>query len=278
MPDTTDTKINLRDGLAEIRHRKITKRTLSLHIAAWTDREEVSTVPHMEGRTEADLSSEPPGKDWDYLDGDGMILVSGNHYMIIQNKLHPNSLFQYIRNLFNHCLEEKVEIPDEIRNLRLIRVANEKVVKEAYSQGVKKIELNIGQYMETVKQREEVSRKTIVEQLGINVLKSLLTKDSDRKSIEEASNVTAQLVVKIDSRKPGLTADKLGEIAQEIADENEDEISVVTKKGNVIKGGELVLKKKVKITARAKSIHHNQAWEEMETFLQELEELGALEE
>ena len=175
-------------------------------------------------------------------------------------------------------MEEKVEIPDEIRNLRLIRVANEKVVKEAYSQGVKKIELNIGQYMETVKQREEVSRKTIVEQLGINVLKSLLTKDSDRKSIEEASNVTAQLVVKIDSRKPGLTADKLGEIAQEIADENEDEISVVTKKGNVIKGGELVLKKKVKITARAKSIHHNQAWEEMETFLQELEELGALEE
>ena len=101
LPGTTDTKINLRDGLAEIRHRKITKRTLNLHIATWTDREEVSTVPHMEGRTEADLSSEPPGKDWDYLDGDGMILVSGNHYMIIQNKLHPNSLFQYIRPYYS---------------------------------------------------------------------------------------------------------------------------------------------------------------------------------
>ena len=281
LPNVTDTRLKLRDGLAEVRHRQITKNKLRLHIAGWTDREAVSTVPHSKNQAEADLDSKPPGKNWDYLDGDGMLLISGNHYFVIPNKLHPGSLRQYICNLLDNGRNKGVNLPDRIENFRLTPVANNKVIKKLYREGVKKIDLNIGQYMETSRSQERVSSRQIVEQLRGNVLstlKELLTKESDKRSIEEASNISAKLIIKIDKRKSGLTTEKLAEVAKKIATESEDEVSIVTDENNVIRRGQLVLKKKVRITTDAKSIHYNQAWEEMLNYLGELQELGALEE
>ena len=74
-PDVETTRVDLNDGLAEIRHRKFSNNMLFLHVAAWTDRQEASTVPHNVTGENSDLQSHPPAKDWDYLDGDGMMLI-----------------------------------------------------------------------------------------------------------------------------------------------------------------------------------------------------------
>ena len=82
-----------------MRHRTSRPQDLLLHIAAWTDDESMSTVPHVPTGSHADLSSVPPGTDWGYLDGDGMVLVSGDDYLSMSSGLHPKAIEQYIRNL-----------------------------------------------------------------------------------------------------------------------------------------------------------------------------------
>ena len=100
-PNITDTRLPLRDGEAEVRHRREDRQGLYLHVAAWTDRESMSTVPHPSpAPPNADLDEQPPGRDWNYLDGDGMVLISGDHCLTMPSGLHKSSIAQYLHTLF----------------------------------------------------------------------------------------------------------------------------------------------------------------------------------
>ena len=277
LTDVKATCLPIRDGQAAILNRDVRPDRISLHIAAWTDREPVSTVPHATGAA-ADLSAEPPGIDWDYLDGDGMILVSGDHFLLMPSGLHPKSMEQYIRKLLEQGREQNAPIPKEMDSFRLIPTANKDAIQQMYAQGVKKIGLNVGQYMETAREREDSGPKTIVERLSSDIWKSLITEEEDRRRIEEADNVSAQLVIKVNTRRRGLSLGDLVPIAQEIAEESEDDVVIETGGGQRIQRGDLVCKKTVKVTADAKTVSYTDAWEAMAEWFRELKESGVLEE
>ena len=275
LTDAPSTKLSLRNGSAEIRHRSVRSDRICLHIAAWTDQEPMSTVPHILA-SEADLSSEPPGTNWDYLDGDGMILISGNHCLLMPSGLHPKSIEQYIRSLLSLGREQGAAIQAEMEHFQLLAIADPHTVEQVYDQGIKKIGLNVGQYMETARERDDVRRERIVERLGKGILMTLFTKEEDRRRVEEADNVSAQLIVKLDTRRSGLSAEEFVPVARKIADESEDDLEIETTTGQRIKRGSLMLRKPTKVKSFAKTVHHNHAWELMIEYFHELEDAGIL--
>ena len=279
LPRMEDTQIDLREGRAEIRHRRLNDNLCKLHIAAWTDREEVSTVPHETNVANYDLSSQAPGKNYDFLDGDGMMLIFKNHCFLMSSGLHPKSMEQYVRNLFRHSRSSDKQVSEEADSFNLIQFENPAVIKEIIDQGgIKKVNLNVGRYMETARESSDFHPRTIIERLGANILDSLALKDETRRQIEEAENVHAQLVISIDGRRSGLEHETFDSIVQKVAEESLDDVVIETKAGKRIKNSELVLKKIVNIEAFGKTVHHNSAWEEMEKFFNELRVSGMLEE
>ena len=276
-PNVDDSRLSLADRLAEIRHRQERPRYLFLHIASWTDGEEASTVPHFRNTPTADLSAQAPGDDWDFLDGDGMVLVSSNHCFLMPSGLHPKSIERYLRLLIERTRETGEHIPDEMDRFDLLPIADAQSVQEVSSRGIKKIHMNIGQHMETARQNNYIKSENIVRRIGRELLSILVHTDEDRRRIEEADNVHAKLTISIDTRRTGLKPEDLTPIARQVTSENEEDIELETVDGTRVKAGQLILKKTVNIKAFAKTVHYQHAWEEMEVYFRELSNNGALE-
>ena len=280
-PSVIDTRLPLRDGKAEVRHRMDHSQGLHLHIAAWTDREPMSTVPHPSpAAPSADLAEEQPGSDWDYLDGAGMVLVSGNHCLTMPSGLHKSSIAQFLHSLILHGPHPAGLVPSHAADLRLLAIARPDIARLLDEQGVKRIRLNVGQYAEIGRERDDRRSSTIVQSLRDTVwgtLLDMITNDADRREIEQAENVSAKLVISIDSRRRGLTHEALSPVASRIFEEGAEDIEIETKTGQRIRSGQLVLTKSVPVKASAKTVHHNHAWELMQEFFAELRRAGALE-
>ena len=269
-----DSELPLRDGHAQIRHWSQAGQTLCIHMAAWTDREPVSIVPHLHA-SGPDLSEAPPGKDWDYLDGDGMMLLKGDHCLFMPSGLHPKTMEQYLKNLLVHARDQGAAIPLGSDRFALLAIGDSNVLEDVHVQGIKSIQLNVGQFHETARAREE-RHETLVQHLRRELLSTLFSREEDRRKVEEAENVHASLIVKINSRKRGLTPEELAPIGRQLLDESEDDVEIVTERGQRIRRGALLLRKTVQVSAFAKTVHHNHAWELMNEYFQELEESGAL--
>ena len=208
------TMCDLQDGRGKICHREIGKSNLKLHIAKWTDRENASTVLHQNNQDFAELGSNPPGDNWDYLDGEGMILIAESFYFVITNRILPNVISQYLRNLLHKALNDGMNIPDQIDSFILTDAADLEQTQKVYDEGVKKFELNIGHFMDPLhEQEEELTTLTIVERIRRSVLDVFVTKEKDKKLIAEAENIRAKLIISLDKRNSGLTSERLTDVA-----------------------------------------------------------------
>ena len=241
LPNVEDTKLPLRAGLAEVRHRAVPRNSVQLHVAGWTAQEAASIVPHASQHSQADLAEHQPGPDWDYLDGDGMMVVHDDHCLFLPSGLHPKSLEQYVRSLLAFARDEhSASIPVGLERFELIRPANPEAVKQIRKERVKKIHLNVGQYMQAA--IGDGKRETIVKNIGRNILSGLMefvVDDADRRQIEEAANVNARLTISFDARRPGLTPEVLSTLAQGISDESEDDIEIETQSGKRVRAKSL---------------------------------------
>ncbi len=113
MPNVEDTRIALGSGFAETRHRQRKRELQYLHIASWTEREEASTVPHPPPSPSADLDTQPPGQNWDYLDGDGMVLIESDHVFVMSSGLHAKSIERYLLELLRMGSDRGATVPDD---------------------------------------------------------------------------------------------------------------------------------------------------------------------
>ena len=227
---------------------------------------------------DSDLSNAPPGENWDYLDKDSMALLSDNHLLCVSPNGFPQaSLVNYLRRLMEESGQKGADIPKEFLKFNLTQIANADITEQIQQEGIKKIDLNMGQFRATTDSQIDDRPETITKKLGRVLWDELVTGEQDRRMIEEADNVSAKLVITLDSRKPGLKPEDLADIATEISSEEEDAASFVTGKGNKIKQGELLMTKTVKLSRADKTVSYNEAWEQMEEFLLEMSQSGKLE-
>ena len=273
-----DTELELGGRSAAIRHRKNQANCLLLHIAAWVDDEDASTVPHRTGNLpNEDLDAVEPDDDWDYLNGDGMVLVSDDHYLVMPSGLLPRSIENYIKSLLDHAHNQGAPIPDGHSRFTMTPIASTEIVTRILNDGVKKLNLNVGLYSETAS--DLVDRAdTIIQRIGRGVLDAIVRNDVDRRRIEEADNVTAKLTITIDSRRRGLQPEDLSTVAQEIYGESVDDINIETGAGERISRGSLILKKKVDVDTHGNTVQHVAAWREMLKYFRELDDDGSLDE
>ncbi len=182
-PNVRDTRMPLRSMKAEVRHRQLKRHgTVGLHVAAWTEGESASIVPHGANGSAADLDKRTPDDTRDFLDGDGMVLVSGDHCLLMPSGLHSKALEQYLRNLLQHGREScGASIPNNIERFELLAVADADVAEQINREGVKKIDLNVSQYPETAREIED-RRLTITQRIGRTILETLIA-DEDHLEI-----------------------------------------------------------------------------------------------
>lgn len=276
-PNIGDTLVKLREGSAQIQHKDMRQHGQYLHIAAYSEGENVSTVPRTPSIPEADLSSQPPGQDWDYLDGDGMVMASGNHALVLPSGLGQTLLEKYIQGLLGNAIDSGASLPDIVRSVRLLPIENQDVVDTLRGEKIKNIRFNVGQYMETARERDDQKKRTILQNLGRNVLLSLVDKDEDRREIEAAENVNAQLHISFDSRRPGLRHERFSEIIGQPIYETPDDVEFETTTGKRYRRGSLILKKPIRVRSFNKTVNHNDVWEEMTTYYVELRDSMQLE-
>ena len=281
LPNVVDTRFPLGLGLAETRHRSVTGNAIYLHIATWTPEEATPTVPHViQQGADEDLSSQPAGLDWDYLDGDGMVLVADNHCIVVPSGIRIQAIERYLCSLLGHARDAGASLPRDIDRFMLVPIANETVAEQIRQQGPKKIELNLGQYLETARSGLDRARTTIWRNIGRGLLELLVQDENDRQKIEEAENVNARLTITLDGRRAGLEPSDLAPVAEHlVADsEDDDDIVIETATGERIQKGRLALARHVNIDAFHKTVHYNSAWEAMREYYGELADRGALDE
>lgn len=272
------TRIQLQDMQAEVRHRKHGKGDtwVSLHLAVWTRGQPASIVPHGSGNLEADLDASTPDQTFDYLDGDGMVLIAENHCFLMPSGVPQKHLEFYLRFLLSHGRGEGAEIPLHTEKFELLAVADETVIQQIRQQGVKKIHLHVGQYLETSKQYA-VDHPTIIQKIGRAILDNLVEDEKTQSEIEAAANVQVRLVISCDTRYKGqLRPDDLTSIAQKIAREDDEAIEIETGTGQRIKRGQVVRKRPVDIVGFGKTVDHEDAWRKMVEYYLDLRNGGML--
>ena len=279
LPNSGDTRLDFRLGLAEVRHRLQQSERLLLHVASWTPGQFASTVPHPDGVNlpDADLATQAPGDDWDYLDGDGMVMVSENHCLILPSGITRQSMERYLKSLLQLARNSGAALPEWAENFQLVPIADDATLQLLFDQGVKSISLHIGQYLETAMNREEARQgRNIVQSLGLDVLMDLVRRDEDRRQIESAENVNARLVISLNSNRRGIEAQTLATIARDVTNEDPNDIEFVTTTNQRFKRGDLIIKRSVELSLDGQTVNYHQAWNQMVDYFDQLQGTGIL--
>ena len=272
LEEVHDTEIDLNGTLVKALDYDQTERGLFVHVGTWADRERASIVLRRD-KGERQIGEARPGRNWDFLAGDGMFLLAGNDCLIMPSRM-PASLMQtYLRGLFWKG-GSRFDAPT---GFTLTAVADRDVAKTLRREGVQRIDLGLQQYMATA--QEDASPPTPLARFGGQLL-DLLTTDASRQRLEEEADMKARLVIEVGKGK-GRKARQaaLASIAEEMSSEPpSDEVVYVTGTGRRVRHGTLPIKKKVWLPPYGASVPCEEAWHALDQFLDELEATGAREE
>ena len=200
-----------------------------------------------------------------------MLLIRENHVLVVTSGLRSSPVEYYLKELLKTCNAN-------VTQFELLPIANRGLLQQIRSEGIRQITLGLSQYTETFNIDEPTSFKS---QIG-HLLNSLLMNSGRWERINEDADFHASLSLRSGHvSRGGLTADEMADLAQEIALDEDDEIIddaiIETRKGSVVSRSELKLRRRVRIDSHGKTVSYVAAWQELEDYLEELEQTGALE-
>ena len=196
---------------------------------------------------------------------------------MLPSGIRQQAMERYLKSLLRLSRDQGAALPEWIENFSLVSIADDNAVQALFDQGVKSISLDIGQYLETAQNREEGrSNRSIIQNLGLDVIMDLVKRDEDRQQIEEAENVNARLVVWISRNRRGIGIEQFTEIARDVTDESPDDITFVTTTGQEFKRGDLITKREIQLPSDGQTVSYRQAWEDMGYYFDELQQSGLL--
>lgn len=253
------------------------KAGLFFHIASYTPHQPTSLVPFPSKAKSKDTSPEPPPDRHNYLEGDIFFLVSGNNIVLCPSGAHESVAISYIKHVLRKSGKE-----EHITRFHIDPVAKIDKVKLIKQEGVKKISLNASLYEASVEYMERKTTKmNLLNGVAEEVL-ALFSKDSnkDLQEIKEMENLSVKLEISFDSRKKGgdVGRERLEKTANMLVADDEDQgFSIVTGSGKRLTADEIRISDKVKLSAHGNSVFRSDAWTSLEKYLDDLDELGMLE-
>lgn len=247
---------------------------LFVHIVTDTPGEHASVVPKAP-KTAAtiDLKTLPPPADGEWLDGDAFLYIKDDHVCLCATQIYDRAIIYYLQNFF-----DKAGLRKDSTQFFLIKAADITKVKLLQNQGVKEIDLNTTLYKATV---DYTKRKDqVVSLLGIvgKGIKTLLQKPNDY----TPDGLRVGLKIYTDARftkKLSLGEKHIKELGVDIVEnynEQDDDYTIITQKGQKITPKEIFLKTKVLLDGDGKSVKPASAWKELARFHDLLVKSGSL--
>jgi hypothetical protein len=245
-----------------------------IHLAIYTPGESASIVPVLSDAASADTGVATPPKDHDFMDGDLMLLVSGNDVLVCSSATHDAKISAYFTALFSQVNLEEYE-----QSFSLQYVADAQKLDLVQKEGVKEIVLSATAYEASIEQTKRESARQKLTGAVLDELLALFQKDAKLKDLTERENISAEVVLKFDRRRKGgeVGAQRLARLAQEVLDESSEGFTIRTLNGNTISGGSLTLSKKAKIPAHGKSTQWSPTAKALDDYYIELRKNGHLE-
>lgn len=245
-----------------------------LHIAAYTPGEHASVVPRVRGVTAGDIGTAPPPDNCEFMDGDIMALVAGDHVLLCATNLHEKRAERYMSGII-----EAAGLERPATNFCLGRKANVDKVKLIQAQGVKAVNLDVSLFDATLEHAERTTIKKRVSGVLMDEIKAFVFKDKTVAEIEKAENLSARITLTYDSRKKGAIAgrDGIAKLANQMLADDDEGFSITTKGGETISGSDISLRKTVSLPKHGKSVYCSDAWKALETYFYELKAGGLLE-
>lgn len=273
-----DRRVVLSDNtILECRRYQKSNRGIFMQVVAYSPGEEMSIVPHSTKKNDHDLGTTPPPENADFWDGDINVLVKDNHVVLCTSNLHEKVIEKYLVGMF-----QKKGFDDGALMFALRKTAPIDKVKLIRQQGIKCLKLGSTLYEASVDHVTRTTVKNAVLRSVWNALSDYFREDESLASILASENVSAEVLIKFDSRKKGgeLAHSKLEEIAEKVVQENEGDgngFVIITGDDQKIRAADLSLSKHVSVIAHGKTVKCDDCWSQIKTYYQELYKIGALE-
>lgn len=273
---TTDRAIRRGDGqIISIMATKLPdKKGLWLHITAETPGESASIVPELSNTSDQlEVTTTPPPKGHDFLDGDAFLYVKGNDVCLCSTGLRDGGIAYFLRELV-----KKAKLRGDAHQFDLMKIANLDKVKLIKDAGIKEIELKATMFQASADYARRKSQPFGSLGAASRQLKAIFGKENDVTN----DALRATLVVKVDhrfTRGMKLGEKRLSSLAEQLIkfQENEDDFIIVTKDDQRIAPDEVFMRSTVLIDKSGKTVDRDKAWNELARFYRKLESSGALE-
>lgn len=215
-----------------------------------------------------DVDTSPPPAKREYMDGDILAFVKGNHVCICSTGLRDSSFTVYCQQLF-----DAAKLGDDAKMFDLVNVADADKLKLIEAQGVKSIDIKATLLDASVKYIKRNNGPFKALGLASKHISAVLGRD---KAIAP-DNLTVLLEVTTDDRLKGKVAGakSMKEMAKEVI-EGEDDYVIITRKNQRISKGEIYMRQVVQIDRHGKSVVRNKAWGVLEDFYKQLVATGAV--
>ena len=203
-----------------------------------------------------------------------MVLVANDHVLLCSTNLHEKKAQRYMSRLI-----EKANPDGEALNFALSRVADINKLKLIQTQGVKSVSIDATIFDASIDHLERKTTKKKITGSLMDQVKAALFKDEQPDDLAAAENLSAHIVLTYDGRIKNKIFDKerIETMAKQLLDDNEDGFTIMTCKGEKIKGDQIALKKSVTLPKHGKSVYCKDAWNALEEYYFELRENGVLE-
>lgn len=258
-------------------HRQATNIGILLHIAAYTPGVEASVVPRVRETDIGVIQTAPPPENCEFMDGDLMVLISGNNVLLCATSLHEMSATRYLSGII-----QQAGLGEEAAAFGLTRKANVDKVRLIQRQGVASINLNVSLYDATMMHLERtIERTTVREKLTDAISRevyALIRRDQNPEEIAAAENVTAHLTLTYDRRnKLEVGRREVESLAGKLLEDEDVGYSIKTKHGERISENDISLRKSVSLPIHGQSVYCADAWRELQIYFNELRRDGLLE-
>lgn len=245
-----------------------------IHLAAYTEEEPASVVPRATGtEDEAPVSTTPPPRGADFMDGDLLLVVAGNEVLLCGTSLHESRFEHYCASIFN-----AIDLPPAASMFKLSPVADVDMVVVVENEGVKSISLDATAFSASIERAGRQSIRRNVSDGVQEIVRALFGSDDQLQDVYQRENVSAEIVFKFDKRKKGgeVGQERMAALATQLLDEPTDGFTIKTFGNTTLRHGDITLQKVVKIPANGKTVDRELAFHELAAYYNELKAAGQL--
>lgn len=242
-----------------------------MHFTIYSPGEQASTVTTDAEENATDLEAADPPKGHEYIDGDCKVFVKGNHVIICSSRIIDSQIITFLCDIFKVS-----ELGSRAESISLQKIAKIDTAKKIQMEGVKEIIMDSSIYSASLMNNGKSVKKKIFS--GITgIIKSATLKDDPEESIKKLDSLSARVVISANGRiESALSEEKIIELANIVLKEEDGGFCIITKKGSLIKAGEIAVKKRVRMEPFGKTVFPNEALDAMREYMKELHDDGIL--